>query len=102
MIKVTYASRSRGLAVMKTVRNPASSMQLDQLSIGERAKIINIDGGRNMIRRLLALGLTVGTEIDVVQRRGRAVVVGKSGNRVAIGESISQRLQVQPLPKKCA
>ena len=82
---------------MKTTSSPPPSVALDQLKIGERAKIIGINGGRNMIRRLLGLGLTVGTEIDVVQRRGRAVVVGKSGNRVAIGGSVSRHLLVQPL-----
>lgn len=50
-----------------------------------------------MIRRLLGLGLTIGTEIDVVQRRGRAVVVGRAGNRVAIGESVSHHLLVERL-----
>ena len=49
-------------------------------------------GGHRLTRRLLALGLSLGTELEVVQRRGRGVVVARGGNRVALGEGVAQKL----------
>lgn len=68
---------------------------LIQLEVGTRARIAHIKGNRNLIRRLLSLGLREGVEVDVIQRRGRSVVVAGSGTRVAIGSSIAEKLFMQ-------
>lgn len=50
-----------------------------------------------MTRRLLSLGLRVGTEVDVLHRRGQGVVVARAGIRVALGAGVADKLYVTPL-----
>ena len=67
-------------------------VNLKQVPTGARVKLVSIKGGRNMVRRLLALGLSVGNELDVLHRRGHGVVVARDGNRVALGGGVAERL----------
>lgn len=83
-----------------TMRENTTAITLDQLPIGEHARIIEISGGKSMTRKMMGLGLKVGSEVDVIHRRGHGVVVGKNGNRIAIGDGISSRLLVKRLPDK--
>ena len=53
-----------------------------------------------LIRRLLGLGLRVGMELDVVQRRGRGVVVASAGTRVALGGGVADKLMMAPIESK--
>ncbi|MEE9320726.1 MAG: ferrous iron transport protein A [Granulosicoccus sp.] len=62
---------------------------LNELSIGDFARVIDVQGGRKMIRQLMGLGLKTGSEVMVLHRRGQGVVVGSGGNRIAIGESVA-------------
>lgn len=50
-----------------------------------------------MTRRLLSLGLRVGSKVDVVQHRGRGVVVASHGVRVALGGGIAAKMLMLPL-----
>ncbi len=70
---------------------------LPELPVGRRARIVAIQGDRETARKLLGLGLGVGSEISVVQQRNRGVVVARAGNRVALGSSVASRLLMQPL-----
>jgi len=75
----------------------ASHISLDSLPIGGRARIINIQGGRNLHRRLMGLGLRVGSEVNVLHHRGRGVVVASAGNRIALGSGVAEKLLIEPL-----
>jgi ferrous iron transport protein A len=75
----------------------AEFTSLSNINAGERVRIAHIRGGRDLIRRLLSLGLREGVEVDVLQRRGRGVVVAHAGTRVAIGGGIAKKLDVSPL-----
>ena len=70
------------------------------LSEGQRGRIAEIRAGRKLTRRLLSLGLRVGMELHVLQRRGRGVVVGSSGSRVALGAGVAEKLLVIPLDRQ--
>lgn len=83
-----------------TMLNNTTAIPLDRLPIGEHARIIEIHGGKGMARKMMGLGLKVGSEVDVIHRRGQGVVVGKNGNRIAIGGGISSRLLMKRLPDK--
>ena len=56
---------------------------LVDLAVGQRMRLVRIDGGKRLKRRLLALGLTIGGEAELVQRRPGGVVLARGGNRVA-------------------
>lgn len=72
-------------------------VSLGELPVGRHARIAKIRGGRLLIRRLLGLGLRVGMELDVVQRRGRGVVVASAGTRVALGGGVADKLMMAPI-----
>jgi ferrous iron transport protein A len=75
----------------------ATLLPLSEATIGKRFRLVEIHGGHRLTRRLLALGLSLGTELEVVQRRGRGVVVARDGNRVALGEGVAQKLMGEAL-----
>jgi len=76
---------------------PAVHPSLNRLPVGVSARILEIRGDRAVARRLLGLGLRVGSVISVVQHRNRGVVVACAGSRVALGESVAELLVTQPI-----
>ena len=75
-----------------------SLVPLAGLSLGAPARIAEIRGGRQLARRLLALGLRVGSEVLVLHHRGGGLVVSHGDSRVALGGGIVDKLWVEPLP----
>ena len=73
-------------------------MLLNQIPSGAHATVTNISGGKDMTRKMMALGLTVGADIELLHQRGNSVVVRSKGTRIAIGESIMDHLTVESLP----
>jgi len=73
-------------------------MSLFDLPVGASARIAEIRGGRQLARRLLGLGVRVGSEVAVLHHRGRGVVLSTGGGtRVALGGGIVEKLSVEPL-----
>lgn len=70
-------------------------VKLSETPIGQRVRLIAVDGDRMMLRRLLSLGLSPGQEVEVLHHRGRGVVVGRNGNRVALGGGIAEKLKAE-------
>ncbi len=78
--------------------HPLPLTSLDTLPIGGHARIAAIQGGRNLHRRLMGLGLRVGAEVNVLHHRGRGVVVASAGNRIALGGGVAEKLLIETLP----
>jgi len=74
-----------------------NTVTLDRIPAGTLARITRIQGDKGLARRLLGLGLRVGSEISVLQQRRRGVVVASAGTRVALGSSVADKLLMQPL-----
>lgn len=74
-----------------------NTASLNQFAVGEHVRIIKFLGDRKTSRRLLSLGLRVGSELEILHHRGRGVVVASSGNRVALGADIADKLLISPL-----
>ncbi len=70
---------------------------LSEFSVGQRLRLIRVDGGVGLTRRLLALGIGIGSEAELVQRRAGGVVLARGGNRIAIGEGVSRKLFAETL-----
>jgi Fe2+ transport system protein FeoA len=70
---------------------------LSETPVGTKVRVVGIDGGRELVLRLLSLGLSVGTEIEILHHRGRAVVVGNQGNRVALGAGMADKVRAEAL-----
>jgi len=70
---------------------------LSELPLGKAARVVEIRGGRQLARRLLGLGLRVGSEILVLHHRGSGLVVSHGDTRVALGGGVVEKLWVEPL-----
>jgi len=73
----------------------ANRIPLGELPIGKPARIAEIKGGMNLSRRLLGLGLRIGTRVAIVQRRPHGVVVANDGSRVALGAGVVDKLVLE-------
>lgn len=78
--------------VPMTGQHAAAKHTLGDIDTGSRARICAIDGNREMIHRLMSLGITVGSEVTILHHRGKGVVVAMNGNRVALGDSIAAQI----------
>jgi ferrous iron transport protein A len=70
---------------------------LAEMPLGSLARIAEIRGGRELTRRLLALGLRVGSEVRIEHHRGRGLVLSTGSTRVALGGGIVEKLIVADL-----
>jgi Fe2+ transport system protein FeoA len=59
---------------------------------GTRVRITGYRGGRMLRARLLALGLNLGREVEVVQNNRGLIIVSLNGGRIALGRGISQKI----------
>jgi len=59
---------------------------------GQRLRITGYRGGRMLRARLLALGLNLGQEVEILQNNRGLIIVGINGGRVALGRGISQKI----------
>lgn len=80
-----------------SVAAPLHSTSLNRIAVGEHVRITRFLGDRKTSRRLLSLGLRVGSELEILHHRGRGVVVANSGNRVALGADIADKLLISSL-----
>jgi ferrous iron transport protein A len=79
------------------MNNPAANLEaLAALPAGGRGRIARIDGGAQLTRRLMGLGLRVGSEVAVLQHRGRGMVLASGDTRIALGADITSHLLVEP------
>ena len=65
---------------------------------GQRVRITGHRGGRMLRARLLALGLNLGQEVEVLQNNRGLIIMGINGGRVALGRGISQKILAEPAP----
>ena len=75
----------------------SSVIPVSDITVGRRLRLIRVDGGARLTRRLLALGICIGSEARLIQRRAGGVVLARDGNRIAIGEGISRKLFAEVL-----
>ncbi|MBI4648597.1 MAG: ferrous iron transport protein A [Bacteroidia bacterium] len=77
-------------------------MNLTQLKEGEKCKVVDILGGRNMIKRLEALGIRTEIEITKINSQFlRGPVIIQIGNtQVAVGYGMAVRIIVEPIYTK--
>jgi ferrous iron transport protein A len=72
-----------------------STLPLALASEGERLMIVSLRGGRGFQEKLISMGLNVGDEIEVIQRRGGdAMLIAKEGIRYGLGGGMAQKILV--------
>lgn len=86
------------------VKNASEEIESPQLSLatasaGQRLRITGHRGGRMLRARLLAVGLNLGQEVEVLQNNRGLIIIGINGGRVALGRGISQKILAEPAPE---
>jgi len=75
-----------------------SCMGLAMASAGEKLRIVSLAGGRGMHQRLSSMGLSVGSEIEVIRKGVPGPFLVASGDtRLAIGAGIAHKIMVSPI-----
>jgi ferrous iron transport protein A len=70
---------------------------LAEMPAGQKVRITGHRGGRMLRARLLAMGLNLGQEVEVLQNNRGLIIVGLNGGRVALGRGISQKILAEPV-----
>lgn len=71
------------------------------LPSGSRAVVSALPASRGLARRLIALGLTQGAEVRVLQNHGRCpLIIEVHGCRLALGWGQAMRVAVDPLTEE--
>ncbi len=70
---------------------------LADMPAGRRVRITGYRGGRMLRARLLAMGLNLGREVEVIQNNRGLIIVGINGGRVALGRGVSQKILAEPV-----
>ena len=71
---------------------------LSIVEVGKQVKVVTIDAGGSLQRRLADMGLTPGLKVRIIggQRPG-SVVLNVRGSRLALGRGISHKILVEPV-----
>src|SRR5262245_38615352 len=79
---------------------PAACVSLSLLSPGDTGRIVRVDAGSGIGRRLLDLGFVPGTELRVVRRAplGDPVTYELRGSRICLRRGEAARIFVEPTP----
>lgn len=80
-------------AITTMTPQPAHTERLDQIPAGTRAIVEKIDGGDAAIQRLMAMGLCVGRQIEVI-RHGNPLIVRLLGSRIGISGRVARHIHV--------
>jgi len=63
---------------------------------GKQVQLVDIDAGRNLNSRLLALGLIRGTHINVITNQGQGpLLIGLGESRMTIGRGMARKIMVR-------
>lgn len=73
----------------------ATDQPLASVPSGQRVRITGHAGGRMLRARLLALGLNLGREVEILQNNRGQIIVGVNGGRVALGRGITQKIMAE-------
>lgn len=75
----------------------ANDRRLSEARVGETFRVVGVEAGHGLRARLLALGITPGVTVQVVQRHGGGpCIIQVRGTRVALGCGILSHIRVRP------
>lgn len=81
--------------LMKTQSTATAAYPLSLASEGERVQVVKITGGQQLMRSLFSMGITDGTELEVIQHQAASgVVVRCLESRWALGRGMAHKVLV--------
>lgn len=72
-------------------------MRLKDVAAGQACTVVKIDLPFRLERRLEVLGMTRGTRLNVMNRKGRGIMIVRMRETCfALGRNITQNIEVEP------
>lgn len=72
-----------------------STIPLTMVENGRKVKLVSVDGGRQLLMRLAEMGITTGSEIEVVSNTYHGpFIVAVKGSRVILGRGMATKICV--------
>ncbi len=82
---------------MYTYPRSKDRIPLAMLSEGSSGVVVEVRGGRGLVRRLSDMGFTPGAEVFVLKSVSPGpILVGVRGSRIALGRGVAMRVLVNP------
>lgn len=82
-----------------------NQVSLSSMRAGAFAVVRKIEGNNTLTSRLAALGLSIGSNLEILQNRSRTpMLIRVRGTRIALGRGEADKIQVAPcrnLTEKC-
>ncbi|NMC54289.1 MAG: ferrous iron transport protein A [Chloroflexi bacterium] len=76
---------------------PVAVMNLSMAASGEKVRMVSIQGGHELRKRLADLGLNIGEEVYVIQVAcDGPMILGVKDSRLAIGRGMAHKIMVEP------
>lgn len=74
---------------------PEQQLPLAMTAVGDRVWVVQIKGGKSLVRRLKDVGLVPGNEISIVSRtESGSVILALQGCRIGLGAGMAHRVMV--------
>jgi Fe2+ transport system protein FeoA len=70
------------------------NIPLTHAPVGQRIRLVEIRGGREITHRLVEMGLTPGVEIKILQDSGGPLLLAVRDSRIALGRGMAYRVRV--------
>ena len=78
--------------------NTSQVFPLGMASEGETVKIVSIVGGKNLVKRLIAMGIVADTQLQILQRqKGSGLILARGETRLALGAGMANKILVVPM-----
>lgn len=88
--KETIAEKD--LEVQSKHLNAGKSFPLAMACEGEYLHIVKLKGSEGTVRRLIAMGLVPGTEVQLINIIGGSVILAIADNRIGLGVGMAQKV----------
>ena len=76
---------------------PSTRCRLDQMTAGTCCTVESIELGELAIQRLMAMGLCVGRQLEVI-RHGNPLIVRLLGARIGVSARVADQIMVERAP----
>ncbi len=73
------------------------TMPMSFAQIGSTVEIVNILMGQTLNKKLMEMGLSRGSQIQIVKNDGGQLILGVAGSKLALGQGMGQKIMVKAI-----
>ena len=70
-------------------------MPISFVQNGSKVKVVNIGVGQTLNKKLMEMGLNIGSEIQVIKNEGGSLILGVAGSKLALGQGMGHKIMVK-------